>query len=364
MLTIMISTKNRSDFLIRLLNYYAEVDYKHLIVIGDSSDSYHFAKTERVVKNLEGRLKIRHYKHLGLNLPTSIRELIRVVSTPYAGFIADDDFLIPSRFEEAIKFLENNPGYSAVQGVGILFSLKSSGPYGEFSSISPYVLRSIESDTASKRFIDHLNSYSVTLFSIYKTQTWKKMYKNITKIEDRAFADELLPCFLSVIYGKVKKLPGLYLVRQVHDRRYHLPDIYDWFTKLDWFPSYRVFHDSLIEGLLQQENIPQEKAQAIFKKAFWGYLNDRLSDKFKQRYGILSPKDRAKKISKCIPGAYKIVKRIKQLFSSKELTLNSLLNKKSTYYTDFLPVYNAVINIPKDYQEEGHGGADTSGIIV
>ena len=44
---ILIPTMNRSDFLIRQLNYYANVKSQHPIYIGDASNIEHKARTEK-----------------------------------------------------------------------------------------------------------------------------------------------------------------------------------------------------------------------------------------------------------------------------------------------------------------------------
>lgn len=351
MVTLMIPTMNRSDFLIRLLQYYADTDYPYSICIGDSSDQTHLERTKEFIKTLNGKLKVKHLEYPNLSISMCLKSIVDELDTPYAAITPDDDFIVTKTLEKCIHFLEQHPDYSAAHGSALMFSLKDTDVYSEFSDIGRYPQRAVEESIASERLISHLKNYNVTVFSVQRSQAWKKMYKNVKQLSERAFMEELLPCCLSVIHGKIKHYDDLYLVRQRHQRHPFLSDIYDWMTNPDWNEAYRIFHDSLVAALIQQDSISKEEAQAVFKKAFWGYLNGRLSAKFKQRYGILSLKERAKKISNYIPGAYKILKKTKQLFFSRRLTLNSLLNRKSVYYTDFLPVYRAVTNIPTNYQK-------------
>lgn len=343
MLTIMISTKNRSDFLARLLNYYAGCSYNFRIDIGDSSDDSHFEKTALLVNGLKGKLKVKHCRHSGLRLPDSIRELTRNLETPYAAFIADDDFLVPSGFDKAMEFLEKNPDYSAAQGTGVLFSIGSSGPYGKFSQTSYYKLRQIASDTASARLIEHLSTYSVTLFAVYRTKTWQKMYEDVLKLEDRHFADEILPCALSVIYGKVKKLDFLYLVRQGHDRRNLLSDFYDWLTNKNWLASYEAFSRCLVKALMDSEAIDSQKALRVVKQAFWAYLNSVSVSQYGHFYKTGAKAFNIKNTLKKIPGIEGIKSSVKPFIASnRELLLPNLLKQSNRYHSDFMPVYKAV----------------------
>jgi glycosyltransferase domain-containing protein len=340
----MISTKNRSDFLIRLLNYYADRGCKHWIYIGDSSEGPHLRNNQEAVAKLQKRLKIRHFRHQGLSLPASVRELANSVTTAYATFISDDDFLISETLNKAVKFLEDNPQYSVVQGEALIFSLKSSGPYGEFLGTGRYNLRAVEEDSAVQRLKNHLNNYSVTLFGVCRTQDWRRMYREVNTIKDKRFADELLPCSLSVIYGKVKKLNSLYLIRQGHDRRNILPDLYDWITDSYWQPSYNIFSNCLIEALMEQDGISQDIAYRVVKQSFWAYIRRGFNVKYEYTYRQPSLAKRTKYMLKRIPFLLETVQFIKSFFL-QSMSLEALLRKNSSYHVDFLPVYRAVKGI-------------------
>ena len=49
---IVISTKNRSEKLIELLKYYAEIESQHTLYIGDASDTYHINEIIQQMKNI------------------------------------------------------------------------------------------------------------------------------------------------------------------------------------------------------------------------------------------------------------------------------------------------------------------------
>ncbi|MBU2250973.1 MAG: TIGR00180 family glycosyltransferase, partial [Candidatus Omnitrophica bacterium] len=204
MITLMIPTMDRSDFLIRLLQYYADTDYPYSICIGDSSDQTHLERTKEFIKSLDGKLNIRHLEYPNLSISMCLKALVDKLDTPYAAIILDDDFIITKTLEKCIDFLESNPEYSAAHGSALVFSLKNSGVYGEFLNIGRYPQRAVEESTASERLIGHLNNYSVTVFSVQRTETWKKLYQNVKQLSERAFMEELLPCCLSVVHGKIK----------------------------------------------------------------------------------------------------------------------------------------------------------------
>ena len=344
MLTIIIPTMNRSDFLIRLLKYYADTGYKHWILIGDSSNAEHVKKTKNAIKGFKDKLKIIYQECPDLNDAECVQQLIKMISTPYTVFIADDDFLVPNGLEQSIAFLENRQDYIAAHGTAILFNLQSSGPHGQIENLSNYKLPSIGEDTASQRILNHLSNYSPTLFCVHRTECWKAMYKKDNSIMDKSFGSELLPCCLSAIQGKVKQLDCFYLVRQGHDRRYFLPDTDEWTSSPNWETSYKIFKDHLAEELARQDNVTLDEAKNVIEHAFKLYLDKRIHNDeiIRNRYKHI------KKAFGCFPGMKNIlnkVNRIKQNITRKKL-LAKLLDPSLSHHADFMPVYRTVTNQP------------------
>src|SRR5437016_7110246 len=106
MVTLLIPTMNRSDFLIRLMHYYYELKFEGCLFIGDSSNPEHLARTKAAVEKYRSRLNIIHQEYPGLNNAQCIHLMLNAVSTPYAAFIADDDFLVPRAIGQCERFLE------------------------------------------------------------------------------------------------------------------------------------------------------------------------------------------------------------------------------------------------------------------
>jgi len=346
MLTIVIATKNRSEFMARLLNYYADTNYRHWIYVGDSSDSSHFECTKDVINQLKGRLKVRIYKYPDLSGQESLNKLLEMITTPYVVYIGDDDFLVTSGLQDCIEFLENNKEYTGANGRGVAFSLRNYGPKGQFQSLGGYRQRAIEADTAVGRLLLYFERYFVTVFSVQRLSVWKTMYKDVFSIPDRALAGEFLPCCLSVIQGKIKHLNCFYLLRQTHGQRDVLPNAFDWITDPKWFLSYEALRSSLIQALIEKDCIDRKQADRIVKQVFWGYLKGALSTGYERCYGggRYNLPIRIKKILKRIPGMSKTVNNIKSvIFPSRNLSLPVLLNRWSAYHADFMPVYRAII---------------------
>ncbi|MFA4905591.1 MAG: TIGR00180 family glycosyltransferase [Candidatus Margulisiibacteriota bacterium] len=333
MLTIVIPTMNRSDFLIRLLNYYANTGYKHRILIGDSSDPTHVEQAKNAIKEMEGKLSIIYQECPGLGVGACLQKLMKSISTPYVAVLSDDDYLVPNGMDKCLVYLENHPEYNAAHGKAVLISLDVSGPNGQIQHLGEYKQCSREEGAASQRLIKHLSDYSSSTFCVYRTRSWQTMLKNSQEISDRSFSDELLFSGLSVVLGKVKELDCFYLVRQGHGQRYLLPDLFDWVTGSAWLPSYRIFRDRLIDELVRVDAIDERKAQDVVKQAFWSYLSRGLAHKFRGRY--IQP-------SAVISALRPVLNLFRSRIIPSPLSLSALLKTSSPYHDDFMPVYRSI----------------------
>jgi glycosyltransferase domain-containing protein len=346
MVSIIVPTINRPDFLIRLLRYYAKISSPFPIVIGDSSTPDHVDKLKPIIEELKNSLQLDYVLYPDLNDSQTIRALADRVKTPYVVFVADDDFLIPNSLKKCIDFLDKNADYSAVHGKGIVFALQVTGCYGPFSGLGNYPQPVVGQQRASERLLAHLSNYRVSLFSVHRTKTWQRMYQNIHLSKDKSFT-ELLPSCLSAVFGKIKELDCLYLIRQGHSQRYFLPDVFDWLTGPHWLSSYENFRDVLAKELSIEDSISLHRSQEIVKQAFWAHISHLLSLKFGQKYQTFSLREGYKrKLQQSVIWRDHIFPFLQmgrsKVYRSNHLELNMLLHRRSPYHADFMPFYELV----------------------
>lgn len=348
MITLLIPTMNRLDFLIRLLRYYWALGFQGCICIGDSSDTVHIERTKRALKAFQGKLNIIYQEYPHLNDAICLQKMLDFVSTPYVAFIADDDFLVPTALEKCALFLDTHPEYSSAHGVAVALSLQSSGAYGQVARVVHYPQPVIEGESASQRLLDHLSNFSVNLFSVHRVESWREMYKDVSLLTDKRFR-ELLPCCLSAIQGKVKELDCFYLMRQSHDQRYLLPGKDEWTTNSNWLPSYQVFCGCLAKELARQDGISMHEAQEVVEQAFSSYLKS-FVEPLLSRYGI----PRLMQIARHIPGAPQVWRALQSLNRGEqdENLLETLLRSSSPYHADFMPIYQALTAVSAELPEE------------
>lgn len=354
MITLLIPTMNRTDFLIRQLGYYRDVGFKGCICIGDSSDNVHTERTRQALATLSS-LNITYREYPGVNDAECLKRLLDFVTTPYAAFVADDDFLIPSAMEQCTRFLDQHGDYGSAHGLALTISLKSDGAFGKVAGARRYGLPAIEGDSARQRILAHLGDYAVTLFGVHRIESWRRMYRDIGRLADKTFASELLPCCLSVILGKVKQLDCLYLVRQDHSQRYFLPGKSDWVRKPEWPGLYQTFVGLLAEALAKQDSIAKDEAKKVVERAFGSYLTGLLGANWRSQCG--QPRAdalyRLRQIARRIPGAAAVWRLLLSVKSPGrfETTPAALLDPAFPYHAEIMPIYRAMTVAPRSPKE-------------
>ncbi|MBM4053785.1 MAG: TIGR00180 family glycosyltransferase [Planctomycetes bacterium] len=332
MICIFIPTKNRSDFLARALYYYLRVGFKGKIYIGDSSNDAHAEKNKNTIEILKDKLKIiyRYFPNPPyINEGMCVKALSEMADTPYAVSSGDDDFLIPAGLEKCVEFLEKHPDYSAAHGFRINFSLEHDGAYGKI--ISGYVLpgHTMESNVATERWTAYIQEAFATQYYVHRTDTWRRMYRDVDSVPIRYFGPEFLPCSLTAILGKVTRLDCLTTVFQknMHNTsNWQQDNFFLLITNPKWYSSYIAMKESITEAIVLQDGISHKSAEEIFNRELWFHLAFYLHSQYHVKYKTSN-----------IP----IEKQDNNILHSV------LLNPSFRFYSDFRQIYLSVSTLKK-----------------
>lgn len=359
--TLCIPTKDRSEFLERLLRYYVRTGYRHWIFIGDSSQPQHMERNRRMVAGFSRQLQIVHREYPGESSCGCLEQLSHSITTPYCAFVADDDFLCTAGIERCMASLEEHPECSAVHGKGLMLQTEGGRPYGVIGNVRRYPQAVLTGDTGAERLKEFFTvSLAALLYSVHRTTIWRDMFQGLSTLtgvsNQNIFKDELIPTCVSVVRGKVREVDGLYLVRQAHDAIYRQPHAYDWLTNPEWFPSYRFFRDRLSDELIHQDDLSAEQARAAFKNGFWPYLAQVVSSARSRDMAKGAPApSRLRDAAKRIPGVrsgWRSVRRMIQQVRD-ECSLPALLRPSSAYHADFMPLYCVITSEPEPAARTG-----------
>ena len=314
-------------------------------------------------------LDLAHHEMPGLNGVQCVEKLIELIPTPYAAFVADDDYVVPSALYQCAAFLEENPEYSAAHGLGLLFSVLGDAPNGQIKDAGYFRQPILEGETASARIAGLFQNYAVTLFSVKRSSTWQNLYEDSASIADwRRFGGELLQCGRTAIAGKIKQLDCLHLVRQVHQPAQALTDnqnrqsnysainmsststedAFFWLANPDWSKSYEKFHQLISDEMASRDRICVNQAQILVKRFFWRYLADVINQqwnaKFRSEDTHLKP--RITRVARTLPGIQWVYQKMRSTTGnskvSRDVSIEAMIKISSTYHQDFMPIHRSI----------------------
>lgn len=247
MLSVILPTMNRVDFVIRQLKFYCLTGFKYKIYIADSSDIKEYKRLICEVSKLGmDAVEVVRCESMTCYQATSYI-LDNYITTKYSVWIGDDDFLILDGIEKSIQFLENNDGYVCCHGKCYAVQTYNDKLYGKINQISRYYQAELHDEGLVERVLRYSECASVSLFAVHRTETFKAMYKGSKSIDDRTFSSEILPLFIGVAMGKYKEIDALSMIRHVHAGRYYMQPFMDWIFSGDWLMYYARFKDCFVE---------------------------------------------------------------------------------------------------------------------
>lgn len=341
---ILISTKDRPDFMIREFNYYAKLESTHPLYIADSSNDQNAEILKNEINKLKDKLSINYSWYPPG--PDNHGSLLEQVKEKYACVCSDDDYQVPNSLTKCAEFLNTNPNYTAASGYAVSFRLNQGGPYGELKRIADYPRYSIEAETARQRVIDFTKViYSITFF-VNRVENIPKAWKS--KLYMGQTMNEIISWNHCIIPGKTKVLDCLSLVRQIHNRQYPMPDSFEWITSKYFFNDYDLFKKEIAQAIAEKDNISIQEAEEAAKEAFWHYIQKNISSDFQHYLTQKHPSSKKFirtariKVGKSFPVLKKLYRDYVRPFLSDSQQLHyEVLQPNSKYYKDFKPVLNS-----------------------
>lgn len=263
---------NRPDHLIRLIRYYRAVDFDGQILIGDASAAPQSDKLRDAISSLQAEGWARYFHLPGMSIVAALKKLSAKVDTPFAAFCGDDDVLIPSGIRESIKLLQSDPISVASNGRAYVFEIEGNALHGKLKIRERYPMTHSTSVRAVDRLSKHMARYSVSLFSIHRTELWQRMWDCVDENGEFSFMNEVLPCCMSVVSGTIRTTSFVYALRQDHSKRVVPPNAKAWIEDPRWQTSFEYFKRVLVEEIVARDSTSRSDAGAAVDAAMSAYL--------------------------------------------------------------------------------------------
>ena len=281
MITILIPTFNRPDYLRRILSYYNDYKIAHNIIVADSSSDENKQINNKTISSLPS-INISYLDEYPseINPYNKIINALENVNTKYCVFCADADFITPNGIKQSVDFLEHNPDFAVAHGYYISFHLENTENGQQFFSKSMYSRESITFPDAKERLTHHLSNYYPTFYAVHKVDMLQMVFKETLKFADDYRFGELLLSMLVLLYGKLKCLDILYGARQ---GRKDLPDssntasnnLIDFINDGTYNEKYEKFRNCLTIHLSKNSQLDIEESKRVIDAAMSAYIKKR-----------------------------------------------------------------------------------------
>jgi len=289
MITALLHTRNRPEFLMRAISYYNE-KYRHPLFILDASDDDCFEEiTSRLTNTkLNFPLEILHHD-VTIPLYQRFFDALEKVSSPYVLLMADADLYYQPWIDESIKYLEGHPSCGTVYGHTISFELDSFAPFGDVKRLcigepNP-VARWMEHESPIERLEElGMGPWTTTgWYAAQRTEIFKKIVAAALAAQlNSEDTFERLINILQPIYGKVVMLDSQYLARQVKPPEYRLEPYSYRVNKRDFASLTKIATDALLQVCC----IKERQAELIISKTLQPEINQLKLNDFRKSIKI------------------------------------------------------------------------------
>jgi len=223
-LTLIIPTKNRPEFIFKILDYYKKNAFTGKIIIADSSSNKNYNVTRKIIRSF--KLDISLYNHSGYTWQ-AIKKISSRINTEFCIYTGDDDFLVISTVLKVLEKLKKNHSFSGFCGESLIYSTKLNKNL--IQNLSNYKQKKYDQVKLDNRISSLINDYSVPHFSIMRSEIFKKFLTFIplknSMCPIRHYSDEYLITLLFIASGRIGKINDLMLIRLGHTQKWSVNHI-------------------------------------------------------------------------------------------------------------------------------------------
>ena len=227
MISIIIPTFQRSEFLKRKLYHLKLQNCKYEIIILDTSLGIHLKKNKRLIEKYKNCLNLNYFdldKKFHFN--KKIFFGIKYIKNKYSIISFDDDFLNLEALDDSLNFLEKQRNYVGANGYVLNYihapkknhTLKRIPILGKFDVFDHHNILE-----RNKQYL-FSNAVRNQIFNLYRTHVLKKIYKPLENRPWKKYT-EILFNIAAISSGKIKLIKKIFEIRTVNYNKEKYQDI-------------------------------------------------------------------------------------------------------------------------------------------
>jgi len=271
----------RLPYLKRFLNYYKQTDFPPKIFIADSSPST--IKSSSILKCIDSdHVTYKKFPH-NTKWRSKLYSSLKLITTRYVLICEEDNFIVLNGIKKASEQLDVNDDIVAVYGYLIGFISEQNNNH-----IIHYLpMQPVLKDSISERIKYYVSEFpSAVISALYRTKHLKHIWKLANSHTDDFEFGELLPAFLTPIYGKIAPISSLFWVREIFpDSLGQSIDTYRLINIVadgSYQHRYKKFKDCMVNEICGNSNLDIKQAEDLVNTSFEHYFYKRFGCNYKQ----------------------------------------------------------------------------------
>lgn len=211
-ISLIIPTKNRHNFVKKIVLFYVNTDFTGQILFADSSDKSDFIKNSTLIGKFKKNLDIVQINTFGKKVAESILATKIFVKNNYCVQSGDDDFFYTPTLIKCINFLKMKDDFFSCHGRGYT-SIKKTGNL----KFGFYGLGSIHDASAKKRIKKYINNRMCLAWVVMRKSDFFDCWNNPSLFHNNILGSDFLVATKICIGGKVGYINLPYMVHHVDE---------------------------------------------------------------------------------------------------------------------------------------------------
>jgi glycosyltransferase domain-containing protein len=273
-LTVVIPSYGRQDFLLRQAVYWK--DSMASILLLDGSEK---ALDEDIKAKIAESGNIT-YVHRYVSFAERMRLGGSMIATSHAVMGGDDEFLLTSGLESALKKLERDPTAIGCMGQSLWFIGDEVSHSVSYSPGYPHWKYEVRAAKAAERLYKAMSKYvSATSYAVLKSDVWRRSWGQHGEWSS-PYAGEIQQALTAYAWGNLTSVDEVFWMRSAENSPVNSLNYNRGLSFEEWWeaPRFRKEHDQFVSmivyQLLDREAISPEQAVSVVETAIRTYIEN------------------------------------------------------------------------------------------